>query len=1076
MSSHHSSSTSYRSSHQPLRQRTGHGSDAAAPGGPPVHQYSGSASRASSTHHRDRAAPQYYGGNQGPAPQSSGAPGHHGSVGHRSTWEAPIPRETIAASGEPLQNPYVYPPARYITSSPEPIPDRRSIDHSYSRAQTQGSQTSSSTRQHSYAAPPASGTPSRSRDASASASGHALQQRPSGERTSRASTEHESGGSARRSEVGSYRHDAGARSREGSTMQVMNPVDSSDETFFYWKHLTENYNTPPYHKYSAKVQEIIHVSRSLLVADQDNSAARLVGRLNKMDTLVGGYSPMFSHKDFIEELDQWFQQLSFLETAEGEARRFLRVLGKVCRDSRPGQGYAPGENRAVVRSSGSTHGDPCFDMAVTFAALVCHYANSGRGGSEGDAQGTSSNQVDEAALIEAFLNSDLTMAGDSRTDEPLVVQYKRLQNAIIDAIDQFKSMRTHIKSIYVSAATAGTAVTGVRSGLSDATHIGAFLGMCGVAAQVLENSSGGCISDPNRTYVTQHAASSEAYLLQGDAYETLMGLGELSGSMQTVLDERAARRRLGGRIPTKLTRQFKMEMVESLRSISKHFLPLPGQSIQTAAENARDNFLSKHWNRLSPDGAKMILGMPLYEEQEMAGDMYGQLSHLSSDCHWVVRYLAGACPEHILCPRGLVEMCRLHEYSKLTGDALAAYYEVLCTVVDAIRCEPASFNSTSANLIDRYDTLQLSLDHVITSGGQLLGSLADFKQYVVDKFSYPPIIHFLVMNILGPSWTPRETAFSVVPPKIQEISEKVESGVALAARLKASVAGLREHFSMTKLMEARELDEEARHKLAMLVADAALALYKTEYTGHPADLRMIHAQPAVDRLLHLRIRREVLLKTAPTYSQACVAVRLGQGEISTEMRAREPTPAVTNDAGRGCHEARRVAVERVAWVVAHGGCVAQSMHVDDWVISMLKSLSLGGFTRQSSPSSTRPAKPEHDRLARHRSPDCQTPNEDVRRNRRALKSSREAVVYCGEVPATRDATPTTDEGRASETQSERQKFRPSLLADARRGGAEARERWYRIRTGTRVTWAGYQKVTRTMVPRAKAYGLVTALA
>ncbi|KAL1671260.1 hypothetical protein EV122DRAFT_285137 [Schizophyllum commune] len=217
-------------------------------------------------------------------------------------------------------------------------------------------------------------------------------------------------------------------------------------------------------------------------------------------------------------------------------------------------------------------------------------------------------------------------------------------------------------------------------------------------------------------------------------------------------------------------------------------------------------------------------GMPLYEEQEMAGEMYGQLSHLSSDCHWVVRYLAGAYPEHILCPRGLEEMCRLHEYSKLTGDALAAYYEVLCTVVDAIRCEPASFNSTSADLIDRYDTLQLSLDHVITSGGQLLGSLADFKQYVVDKFSYPPIIHFLVVNILGPSWTPKETAFSVVPPKIQEISEKVESGVALAARLKASVAGLREHFSMTKLMEARELDEEARHKLAMLVADAALAL------------------------------------------------------------------------------------------------------------------------------------------------------------------------------------------------------------------------------------------------------------
>ncbi|KAL1695371.1 hypothetical protein GGG16DRAFT_109462 [Schizophyllum commune] len=217
-------------------------------------------------------------------------------------------------------------------------------------------------------------------------------------------------------------------------------------------------------------------------------------------------------------------------------------------------------------------------------------------------------------------------------------------------------------------------------------------------------------------------------------------------------------------------------------------------------------------------------GMPLYLEQEMVGELYGHISNLSSDCHWVARYLAGAYPENKLCPRGLDEMRRLHSYSNFVGDTLAAYYDVLCTVVKAIRCDPTAFDSYCTNLITGYDTLQRSLDHTITSGGQLLDSLADFKQFVVNEFSYPPIIHFLVMNILGPSWTPREKAYSIVPPKIQEMSEEVESGVALAVRLKASVSGLREHFSMAKLREARELDEEARHKLAMLVDDAAYAL------------------------------------------------------------------------------------------------------------------------------------------------------------------------------------------------------------------------------------------------------------
>ncbi|KAL1659602.1 hypothetical protein GGF50DRAFT_39458, partial [Schizophyllum commune] len=196
-------------------------------------------------------------------------------------------------------------------------------------------------------------------------------------------------------------------------------------------------------------------------------------------------------------------------------------------------------------------------------------------------------------------------------------------------------------------------------------------------------------------------------------------------------------------------------------------------------------------------------GMPLFEEQEMAEEMYRRLSNLSSECHWVARYLAGAYPENRLCPRGREEMLRVHEYSKLAADALEAYYEILCTVVKAIRCDPASFDSLCANLITRYDALQRSLDRTITSGAQLLDTLADFKQYVVGKFSYPPFTHFVVMNILGPSWTPREKAFSIVPPGIQEMSQEVEAGVALAARLRVSVSGLREHFSITKLREAR---------------------------------------------------------------------------------------------------------------------------------------------------------------------------------------------------------------------------------------------------------------------------------
>ncbi|KAI5827600.1 hypothetical protein K523DRAFT_354192 [Schizophyllum commune Tattone D] len=210
------------------------------------------------------------------------------------------------------------------------------------------------------------------------------------------------------------------------------------------------------------------------------------------------------------------------------------------------------------------------------------------------------------------------------------------------------------------------------------------------------------------------------------------------------------------------------------------------------------------------------------------GDVWTQQPHITriaSECYWVEFCLAGASPEHRLCPRGQEEMHRLSEYSSLTGNAILAYSDILENVRQAILCEPGAFDSASAYLIIHYAALQRNFDHVIVSGGRLLDSLADFRKYIMDKFSHPYSFHFLVAKLWGSTNTPRDTALSVVPRKIQEITTEVKSVVALAARLKAALESLRQHFSMPKLREARQLDGHTQMELVTLVNQAAFSIY-----------------------------------------------------------------------------------------------------------------------------------------------------------------------------------------------------------------------------------------------------------
>ncbi|KAI5888074.1 uncharacterized protein SCHCODRAFT_02639657 [Schizophyllum commune H4-8] len=96
------------------------------------------------------------------------------------------------------------------------------------------------------------------------------------------------------------------------------------------------------------------------------------------------------------------------------------------------------------------------------------------------------------------------------------------------------------------------------------------------------------------------------------------------------------------------------------------------------------------------------------------------------------------------------------------------------------------------------------LDVLASLEGPVIESLHGLGEYVIQEFSYPPVIHFFVMRVLGPdSWG-----------CVKEIED-------VAAQLRVCAEAMRSRFSLAKLSEIRTLSEDVRGQLDLLIVRAS---------------------------------------------------------------------------------------------------------------------------------------------------------------------------------------------------------------------------------------------------------------
>ncbi|KAL1741309.1 hypothetical protein HDZ31DRAFT_67065 [Schizophyllum fasciatum] len=120
---------------------------------------------------------------------------------------------------------------------------------------------------------------------------------------------------------------------------------------------------------------------------------------------------------------------------------------------------------------------------------------------------------------------------------------------------------------------------------------------------------------------------------------------------------------------------------------------------------------------------------------------------------------------------------------------------------------------------DRYDHFVHLLDQVSSLEGPNIQSLNRLEQHVVREFSYPPVIHFIVMRILNrEDWGGREIALTDVPPLLDAVRMQVKGLGQLAVELQLSTAAMRERFSTTRLSDIKALPAEMRDEVQILIA------------------------------------------------------------------------------------------------------------------------------------------------------------------------------------------------------------------------------------------------------------------
>ncbi|KAL1708950.1 hypothetical protein EV121DRAFT_287200 [Schizophyllum commune] len=86
--------------------------------------------------------------------------------------------------------------------------------------------------------------------------------------------------------------------------------------------------------------------------------------------------------------------------------------------------------------------------------------------------------------------------------------------------------------------------------------------------------------------------------------------------------------------------------------------------------------------------------------------------------------------------------------------------------------------------------------------------LSSAEPEALASIAYPPVIHFFLVQVIGSQWNDRLYALAKLSPFFHRIQADIRHIGSLTVQLQLSIEGMQEHFSVTKMLDYRELIPE----------------------------------------------------------------------------------------------------------------------------------------------------------------------------------------------------------------------------------------------------------------------------
>ncbi|KAL1734617.1 hypothetical protein EV714DRAFT_234117 [Schizophyllum commune] len=209
-----------------------------------------------------------------------------------------------------------------------------------------------------------------------------------------------------------------------------------------------------------------------------------------------------------------------------------------------------------------------------------------------------------------------------------------------------------------------------------------------------------------------------------------------------------------------------------------------------------------------------------YPEVQLCRQMIRHTSNISNDCYRIRHRIAALHSQLVISETAQDTFRCLGTYVLCVSDTINACFQLLLAVRRTMESDDISLESGLATIHDRYRSFIQLLAELASLEDPTLRSLDSLQHYIHTKLSYPPIVHTLVMHVLGPNWSHREIVLTQVPPLLDAVRTNVKDIVALTAELTVHGTAMSERFALSQMGEIRTLPARVRSEVTMLFSQS----------------------------------------------------------------------------------------------------------------------------------------------------------------------------------------------------------------------------------------------------------------